>query len=233
MSEPVRRFYKVARAADDGAGVMLDERRLRTPKGAPFAAPSRALADAIAAEWEAQREHIVPSSMPLTQLAFAAIDHTPGRRGELADYIAKFGETDLVSHRAASPAPLVARQSAHWDPINAWSERALGVRLPVIVGVTPARTDAAALDTLREHAAALDDFRITALAQTAGLAGSALVAFALVRGELNAARAFEAAFLDDLYQLETWGEDAEGRARVERARAEFATIEAFLNALNG
>lgn len=231
MSEPVRRFYKAARAADDGPGVMLDERRLRTPKGAPFAAPTAALADAIAAEWDAQGEHIVPARMPLTQFAFAAIDHTPERRDALVEHVAKYGETDLVSHRADAPATLVARQARHWDPIAAWGARELGVALPVAVGVTPTRPDAAVIDTLRSHAAALDDFRLTGLAQATGLSGSALTAFALARGELDAARAFEAAFLDDLYQLETWGEDAEGRARVERARAEFAALETFFRAL--
>jgi chaperone required for assembly of F1-ATPase len=231
MSQPVRRFYKAARVADDGAGVMLDERRLRTPKGAPFAAPTRALAEAIAAEWNGQGEHILPASMPLTQLAFAAIDHTPARRDDLHGYVAKFGETDLVAHRAAAPAPLVSRQSAHWDPLVAWGERALGVSLPVVIGVSPARTHAAAIGALRAHAAALDDFQLTALAQATGLAGSALIAFALLRGERDAAQAFEAALLDELYQLETWGEDAEGRARVERARADFAALEAFLRAL--
>ena len=228
MSDPVRRFYKTARVADDGAGVMLDERRLRTPKGAPLSAPSRALAEAVAAEWDAQEQHILPASMPLTQLAFAAIDHTPARRDSLTDYVTKFAETDLVAHRAEGPAPLVARQAAHWDPVIAWGARALGATLPVVAGVTPVRTHGAAIDVLRSHAAALDDFHLTALAQATGLAGSALIAFALLRGELSAARAFEAALLDELYQLESWGEDAEARARVERTRAEFASLEAFI-----
>jgi len=232
MSEPVRRFYKAARVSDDVAGVMLDERRLRTPKGAPFVAPTRALSEAIAAEWHAQGEHIVPASMPLTQFAFAALDHMPERRAALVEHVAKYGETDLVSHRADAPATLVARQALHWDPIAAWGAGELGVALPVAIGVTPTRPDAAVIDMLRAHAAALDDFRLTGLAQATGLSGSALVAFALARGELDAARAFEAAFLDDLYQLETWGEDAEARARVERARAEFAALEAFFRALD-
>jgi chaperone required for assembly of F1-ATPase len=232
MSEPVRRFYTSARVSEDGAGVMLDERRLRTPKGAPFAAPTRALAEAIAVEWDAQTEHIIPASMPLTQLAFAAIDHTPTRRGDLADYVAKFGETDLVSHRASAPAPLVTRQSALWDPVIAWGEQELGAALPIVEGVAPARVDAAAIDALRAHAAALDDFRLTALAQAAALAGSALIAFALLRGRLGAAAAYDAALLDELYQLETWGEEPEARARLERASAEFAALEAFFRTLD-
>src|SRR5262249_11557677 len=102
---------------------------------------------------------------------------------------------------------------------------------PVVVGVTPARTEAVTIATLRDHAAALDDFHLTALAQAVGLAGSALIGFALLRGELDAEQAFAAAFLDDLFQLETWGEDAAARARAERARAEFASLAAFIGLL--
>lgn len=232
MSELIRRFYTTASVADDGAGVMLDERRLKTPRGAGFAAPTRALAEAMASEWNAQGEHIIPSRMPLTQFAFAAIDVTPSRRDEIADHVAKFGETDLLCHRAAGPPALVTRQTMLWDVLVAWSARELGVMLPVVVGVTPAPTNAEALETLRAHAAALDDFQLTALAQAAGAAGSALVAFAILHGRLSGEAAFNAAALDDIYSLETWGEDAEARARLDRLRAEFENVAQFLAMLS-
>lgn len=230
-AETPRRFYKNASVAPDGDGVMLDERRLKTPRGAPFVAPTRALTEAIAAEWDAQGERIAPKTMPLTQFAFAAIDATPGRREELARYVAKFGETDLVCHRAASPASLVEHQTKAWDPLIAWAASDLGVVLPVVTGVVPAATNAEALETLYAHAAAADYFHLTALAQGAGLAGSALIAFALMRGRLDAQAAFEATALDDLWSLETWGEDSEARARLDRQRAEFEALERFFAAL--
>jgi chaperone required for assembly of F1-ATPase len=231
MSETPRRFYKAASAAADGAGVMLDERRLRTPKGAPFAAPTPALVEAIAAEWNAQGEFIVPSTMPLTQLAFAAIDHTPARRAELVAYVAKFAETDLVCHRAESPAPLVARQSTMWTPVVVWAAHDLGVVLPVVTGVSPAEVPAESLETLAAHAAALDDFHLTALAQATGLAGSALIAFMLLRGRIDAETAFAVAALDDLWSQENWGRDEEAQARLDRQRAEFENIARFVAAL--
>jgi chaperone required for assembly of F1-ATPase len=232
VSEAVRRFYKAAAVAQDGAGVMLDARRLRTPKGAVFNAPTRALAEAIAAEWDAQAEHIIPASMPLTQLAFAAIDHTPARRGELIAYIAKFGETDLVCHRAEGPAPLVARQSEMWDGLVAWAAGDLGVALPVVTGVVAAPVPLDSLETLTAHAAALDDFQLTALAQAAGLAGSAVIAFAILRGRIDAETAFKAAALDDLWSQERWGEDAEAKARLDRQRVEFENIARFIATLS-
>ena len=104
--------------------------------------------EAMAAEWAGQSEFIIPASMPLTQLAFAAVDHTPDRRDTLIAYIAKFGETDLVCHRAASPAPLVARQSTLWDPMIVWAAHDLGVVLPVVTGVVAAVVPAESTETL-------------------------------------------------------------------------------------
>lgn len=231
MSDPPRRFYKTASVAEDGAGVMLDARRLRTPKGAPFAAPTLAMAQSMAEEWDAQGAFIVPTSMPLTQLAFAAIDHTPARRDELVAYIAKFAETDLVCHRADSPPPLVARQSTMWTPVVVWAAHDLGVVLPVVSGVLAAQVPAESLETLSAHAAALDDFQLTALAQAAGLSGSALIAFALLRQRIDAETAFTLAALDDLWSQENWGRDDEAEARLDRQRAEFENTARFIAAL--
>jgi chaperone required for assembly of F1-ATPase len=225
-----KRFYERARASE--CAVFLDARSLKTPRGAAFAAPSPALARAIAQEWEAQGESIQPTSMPLTQLAFAAIDGGASARAERIAYVLKFAETDLCCHRAAAPAELVARQAAMWDPLAAWGVEALGAALPVVTGVVAAHVPGEAPAALRTRAHALDDFRLTALAQAAGLSGSALIGFALVEGRLDADAAFGAAALDELWSLERWGEDAEARARLERLRGEVASVAAFIDALS-
>ncbi|MGH6950704.1 MAG: ATP12 family protein [Vitreimonas sp.] len=228
-----RRFYKSAAAveAEGGFGVALDERRLRTPGGAHFVAPTRALAEACAAEWGAQGEHIVPASMPITQLAFAAIDWTAQSREQRAEYVVSYAHTDLCCHRAEAPVELVARQASAWDPLVGWGAETLGAQLPVVTGVIAADVAPAALAALRKAAAGLDDFRLTALSQAAGLTGSALIGFALVEGKIEARQAFAAAALDDLWGLEHWGEDAEARARLERVRAELDVLGRFIGAL--
>lgn len=228
-----RRFYKSASVAerDGGFGVNLDARTLRTPGGVVFVSPTQALAQLCAAEWDAQGEHIIPASMLASQLAFATLDWTAKNRDDICDYVAKFGETDLCCHRAETPQELVARQIVHWDPLVAWGEKKLGVRLPVVNGVLAADVDAGALAALRTQAAAFDDFKLTALAQATGLAGSALIGFAVAYRELEAERAFQAAALDNLWALEQWGEDAEGRARLDRQRAEFVSLARYLEAL--
>lgn len=230
MTTLARRFYKTA-AANPDHSVALDERTLRTPGGAIFIAPTIALAEAVAAEWAAQGEQITPSTMPLTQLAFAAIDHTPVRREELADYVAKFAETDLVCHRAEAPDALATRQAQHWDSLRDWFAAFVGADLPVVVGVLAADVPESERAKVRAATSALDDFRLTALAQAAGLAGSAVLGFAVAHGRITPEAAFEAAALDDLWSQEKWGADAEAQARLDRQRTEFANLARFVAAL--
>lgn len=228
-----RRFYKSASVAerDGGFGVALDTRTLRTPGGAVFVAPTRALAQLCADEWDAQGEFIFPASMPVSQLAFATFDATAKTRDQLYDYVAGFGETDLCCHRAEAPADLAAEQASHWDPIVSWADSSLGVKLPVVEGIIAARVDEQALQRIRALAAELDDFCLTALCQATGLAGSVLIGLAFTRGRLTPQQAFEAAALDNLYSLAKWGEDAEARARLDRQRAEWGAIARYLEAL--
>lgn len=228
-----RRFYQTATVVENGGGygVALDARTLRTPGGAAFVSPTRALAQLCADEWTAQGEHIVPASMPVSQLAFASIDWTAKSREQLADYVTAFGETDLCCHRADSPADLRAKQAGHWDPIVVWADEALGVQLPVVTGIVAARVEPEALATLRTHALSLNDFALTALSQAAGAAGSVLIGFALLRNRLTADEAFLAAALDNLWGLEKWGEDGEARARLISQQAEFRAIARYVEAL--
>lgn len=232
-ADPPKRFYKEAGIFDDAAGfgIALDGKAVKTPGGGDFRAPTRALAKACASEWAAQGDRIQPRTMPLTQFSFAAIDHTPGRREALLAHVAKYGETDLCCHRAETPAALAARQAAAWDPLLAWARADLGLNLPVVIGLLAAKVDAEAIAVLRATANAFDDFRLTALAHTTDLAGSALIGLAVAHGRFDSAQAWDASTVDDAWSLDQWGEDAQARARLEAMRAEFDTIAQFVAAL--
>ncbi len=232
-NEPARRFYASATAATEGRAhmVRLDQRTLKTPRGQSLHLPTRALAEAIAAEWDAQGEHIAPSSMPLTRFAFAAVDLMPAKRAEIAADVAKYIDTDLVAHRADSPPPLVARQSEMWNPIVAWAEKRLRVKIPIVTGVIPAPTFPESHARIAREIDDLDDFRAMALALAVTRAGSILIGFAFLERKLDAEQAFAAAALDELWAQETWGEDAEARARLETQRAEFEALHRFIAAL--
>src|SRR5262245_6604197 len=230
MSEvPARRFYKTASVApaDGGFSIMLDDRALKTRSGVVVTAPTQALAEACAAEWNAQRELILFSTMPITRLTFEAIDLSDEDRDDYVGFIAGYSETDLCCHRAAGPAELVERENTVRQPLVDWAA-GVGLSLPVTTGVQAAPRNEAALATLRRRAAELDDFQLVALAQATRLAGSVLIGLALLHRRLDACQAFEAAALDDLWNLEKWGEDADARARLERLRDDFAAIAAFI-----
>jgi chaperone required for assembly of F1-ATPase len=222
----MKRFYKEACAAD--RVVMLDGRPLNTPGRNPFAPPTQALAEACALEWAVQGDVIRPETMPLTRLCNVAIDRTPLARPELVAAIAKHGQTDLLCHRAEAPAALVAAQAGAWDPWLQWAAEALSFTPEIVAGVRAARNDVTPL-ALAAHA--MDDFLLTGLAHGVGLAGSAILSFALARGAMTGAEVFEAAMLDELYQLKAWGEDEAARARLAHIAAEFETLERFVAAL--
>ncbi len=230
---PSRRFYGEARAGAEAGGfaVLLDTRPVRTPGKALLRVPTMALAEALAAEWGAQGETILPQTMPLTRLANVVLDHTPKAREALIAHVVKFAETDLLSHRAESPQTLVRRQAALWDPLLDWAGQALAVKLMAAAGVVALNQPQAALDAVRALLSGLDDFALTGAAHAAGLSGSAVIALALQCGRLTGQDAFEAACLDELFQLETWGEDREARARLDRACEEYKALAAWFGAL--
>jgi chaperone required for assembly of F1-ATPase len=231
--EKPRRFYKEAGVKEDGGtfGVALDGRALRTPRKTLMAAPTRALAELAAGEWAAQVEVIRAETMPVTRLINVALDFTPDARSEMAANVARYGETDLLCHRAGHPASLVDRQRKHWDGLLDWAGSALDAPLVCAEGLIAVQQPDASLDALKSHAEALDDFALTALAHATGLSGSAILGFALQRGKIDAQAAFEASALDELHQLEVWGEDEEARARLENLRAELTALERFFAAL--
>lgn len=228
----VKKFYQRARVSGDGLGVMLDGRALKTPGGAVFAAPTRALAEAVAAEWDAQGEQVVPGAMPLTQLAFAALDLTPNQRDPIVALAAKYLGTDLLRHRAEAPAALVARQAAIWDPLIAWASERFHTTIPVVTGVMPAETPPWLATTFAWEVDDLDDFRATALARAVTLSGSAILGFALLEGRLDAQAAFAAAALDNLWSQEHWGEDAEVSAGLDQLKRDLSAVASFIEVLS-
>lgn len=233
MSEPRKRFYRSAAvvAADGGFRLTLDERPVRTPGGADFMLPNRALAEAVAEEWLAQGERIRPETMPLTQMMATAIDRVAASRQAVAERLLAYGETDLLCYRAEEPAELAARQEECWQPLLDWLAEALRVDLVVTRGVMPVEQPPAALEALAKEVAALDEMRLTALAAAAQATGSLVIGLALVGGRVAAETAFELAQLDETYQIEKWGEDEELVERRRRLKEEIAGVAAFLDLL--
>jgi chaperone required for assembly of F1-ATPase len=229
----IAKFYKdVSVSGQDRAFVVLvDGKPVKTPSRAVLALPSRALADAVADEWRRQDAKIEPAAMPLTGLANTAIDGVPMQRDAVVSHIIRFGRSDLLCYRADAPAALVARQSEAWDPLLAWVAETYGAGLTVGTGVGFIEQAEAALLVFESAVRSRDDFALTALNLAASLTGSLVLALALADGHLDADEAFAAATVDEVFQAEKWGRDAEAEARRERLAAELGAAERFLRFL--
>lgn len=223
-----RRFYKTATVTEDN-GIALDGKPVRTPMKAPLRLPGKALAEAVAAEWEVQGAEINPASMPLTRLANTAIDRVSRERSKIEAEASAYANSDLVCYRADRPPDLVARQSAAWDPVVDWARTALDAPFTVTAGVMHQPQPEAALKAFAAAVAALDDFELAAFHTLMTLTGSALIAMMLARRAASPEEAWRIAHVDEDYQAELWGEDDEATARRASRREEFMASCRFLS----
>jgi chaperone required for assembly of F1-ATPase len=211
----MKRVYKKVEVApvEGGWGITLDGRSIRTPAKSPMVLPNKPLAAAIAAEWDAQRDEIRPIEMPLTRLVATAIDRTGPQRDAVVTEVSNYAGTDLVCYRADHPPALAARQQAVWQPLIDWAMSRYDAALAVTTGIIPTRQSAAALKAFAAAVAALDDFRLTGLHNLTAACGSLVIGLAIMEGRLDADAAFAASQLDETFQIEAWGEDAEAMQR--------------------
>lgn len=230
MSEwKARRFWTTAAAEPVAGGwqVTLDGRPVRTPGKQPLVLPSRLLAEAIAAEWDAQSDVIDPRAMPLTRAANAALEKVGPQVDAVADMLADYGATDLLCYRADHQERLAARQAAAWDPLLDWIA-GQGARLAVTRGVIPVPQDAAALAALRARLSGLSAWELTALHDLVTLPGSLVLGLAVLDGRITAAEAHDLSRLDEVFQTEEWGTDDEAEAAAAARRAAMQSAERLL-----
>ena len=231
MSTPeIKRFYMSASARRDGEGfgVWLDERRLKTPARAAFTVPSAALAEAIAGEWNAQGEKLDIPSMPLTALSNAAIDRIAPEREAFAGRLASYGANDLLCYRAESPMELAVRLAKGWQPALDWVAETHGARLVLAEGVIHVDQPPEALEKLKTAILKLDAFRLGALHVLTTAMGSLGLGLGVLGGRFTPGEAFDLSRLDEEFQAERWGRDAEADTRTARIRAEAENAGRFL-----
>jgi chaperone required for assembly of F1-ATPase len=226
-----KRFYKSVSVAEHGPGdhrIRLDGRPVRTPAKAELAVPTAALAQAIAAEWEAQGKHIDPMSMPFTRLANSAIDGVKPRQEQVRADIAKYAGSDLLCYRAEAPEGLQRRQSEVWDPILRWADETMGAHFVTGMGLMPVAQPDTAKAAVARGVEDYDGFALAAVHVMTTLMGSVLLALAHARGHLTAEQAWASAHVDEDWQISQWGEDAEAKARRARRWAEMQAASRML-----
>ncbi|MTD99294.1 ATPase [Paracoccus sp. YIM 132242] len=222
-----RRFWKASgvRPSGDGFEVALDDRPLRTPGKLPLLLPTEGLAQAVAAEWDAQADVIDPNTMPLTRAANSAVEKVTPQFAAVAVMLAEYGGTDLLCYRADQPAELARRQAEAWDPLVDWAATDLRAPLRITHGVIPVGQDPQALARLHGHLAELDAFGLTALHDLVTLPGSLILGLAVIRDRIDAETAFRLSRIDEDFQAEHWGRDDEAQAAAESRKAAMLVAE--------
>ncbi|HEX3115630.1 MAG TPA: ATP12 family protein [Bradyrhizobium sp.] len=228
-----KRFYAHAGVVEgaDGFAITLDDKPIRTPSGRQVVVPVRAIADAIVAEWQAQKEFIDPLTMPMTRFANSVVDAVVERVEAVTSDIAKYFQSDLLFYRAGHPAALVAREAAHWDPLLFWAADTLGAHFILAEGIVHVRQPDSAIAAARA-ALPTDPWSVAALHVVTTLTGSALLALALERGVLDQDRVWAAAHVDEDWNIEKWGADEEVAARRAARLVDFRAAATILAALN-
>ncbi|MCC6863334.1 MAG: ATPase [Rhodobacteraceae bacterium] len=224
-----KRFWKKAlvEAVEGGFTIRLDRGFVKTPAKALFVVPTRGLADAIAAEWEAQSGLVKPETMPFTRFANSALDKIVPQFDAVVDMLAAYGSTDLLCYRAIGPDALVERQALAWDPLLDWSAQALDAPLVSSAGVMYLAQQSESLERLHGLVADLDPFQLAAFHDLVSISGSLVLAFAVTRGRLTASEAWALSRIDEAWQVEQWGEDEEAAAFEAVREADLLQAERF------
>lgn len=232
MSEwKAKRFWKEASVVetDGGFSVELDGRGVKTPAKRKLVVPTQAMAQAIAAEWDAQEGEINPAQMPVTRSANAAIDKVTVQHAEVAQMLADYADSDLLCYRAESPVELVARQAEAWDPLLDWADDTFGARLTPVAGVMHHPQSPKALEILGKQAHGMDAFTLTAFHDLVSLSGSFIIGLAALHDMREPQALWQLSRVDERWQEELWGPDEEAQAVAARKENEFLHAKTFHN----
>jgi chaperone required for assembly of F1-ATPase len=230
-----KRFWKKADVteADDGFTITLDGRPVHTPMKNVLVVPTKALAQAIAAEWDAQEEAINPETMPLTRAANSAQEKVAPQVDAVRAMLAEYGDTDLICYRAEGPDALVGRQEEAWDPLLDWVADRFRARLIPVAGVMYHQQAPEAVERLGKALDEMDPFRLTGVHDLITISGSLVIGLAVAHRHIAAEDAWPLTRIDETWQEEQWGQDDEAKEAASRKRTDFLRAERLLDLLEG
>lgn len=224
-----KRFWKEASVTevDGGFRVLLDGRGVSTPGKLPLIMPTRAMAEAVAAEWDAQEAEIRPLTMPHTRSANSAIERVTPQLEAVTEMLLGYADTDLLCYRADGPVELTQRQAAAWDPVLDWAAEAFGARLEPRTGVMWVSQPDASIAALAKPLRAVTPFPMTALHDLVTLSGSLVLGLAVAHRHISAKEAWRLSRIDETWQMEQWGADEEAEEAAALKEAQFLHAESF------
>jgi len=228
----VKRFYSDVSVSPEGGGhaITLDGRPVKTPQRNALALPTSALAEAVADEWAAQGEDIVPATMTLTGLAQGALDQVASERARIVGRIAAFADSDMLYYRAnEGQQALVDHQALRWDPLLDWARQRYDVSFHLVYGIRYEPQPTETIERLTAAVEAQDDFAVAAMLSLVGLSGSLIATLALVEQQFDSARLWPLVNLEELWQEQQWGRDDQAAATRGIKQAEFEAAARFLD----
>ena len=230
----MKRFWKDVAVERENGGwtIKLDGRPVKTPARTSLLVPTEALAEGIADEWRSVADTIDPRAMPLTGFANAAIDRVAPERQAFAEGLARYAEADLACYRADGPSKLVERQEKSWNQLLGWARRRFDVDFVTTTGLMHVAQPQATVERLAHAVTALDSFRLAGLSPLVTVGGSVIAALAVLEKALTPGQAWGAVSIDDCWQLEQWGSDADAEQALENRRRDFFAAARFLELLD-
>lgn len=231
----MKRFWKEVTVAEDADGfaIFLDGKTVKTPARNTCRVPTRAIADEIAMEWEAQEEVVSPLQMPMTRVAATCLDRVAPEMAAVQEMISAYGGTDLLCYRATHPAGLVARQAEGWDPILSWAAASIGAQLKIGSGVMHIAQPSAAEEVLAECVRAVDAWNLTCLSELVTISGSLVLGLSVLERHLDPDLAWDLSRIDEQWNIDEWGEDFEAAELAAKRQADFMQAAKVLAMLNG
>jgi len=230
-----KRFYTAVSVGerDGGHAILLDGKPVKTPGRVTLVLPTPGVAQLVADEFAAQDKEIDPVRMPVMRIANSAVDGVANDTVSVAEDIVKFSGTDLLFYRAASPMALVERQASAWDPVLDWVRRDIGARFFLAEGVMHVAQPAESIEAVRRHLSArTDPLRLAAMHVMTTLTGSALLALAVEAAALDAEAAWTAAHVDEDWNIDQWGADADAEQRRAFRKVDMMAAARLLKALD-
>ncbi|MDG5749099.1 ATP12 family protein [Qipengyuania sp. XHP0207] len=231
----MKRFYKQAKVehSDPGYFVTLDGRPIKTQGGQPQVVPTLTLAERMAAEWQNQSEELDPQAFVFRDMVDYALDVLPTEREATVEKLLRYAETDTLCYRADPDEPLWHRQRDVWEPMLGALENSEGIRFERVSGVVHRPHPKQTMDALRMRIERLDPFQLAALEQLTSLSASLCVGLAALEDGADGEKLWDAANLEEDWQVEQWGADEEASARREKCKRDFLNAMEFATAARG
>lgn len=216
-------------AAAGGFEVRTGKRALMVAPGVPLRVPNLTLAEAMAEEWRAAGPQARMTDLRLARLAIATAEAQQDR-SPIHESVLAYASTDLVCYWSGEgePKPLRDAQASAWQPLLDWLAATHGVRLRPVFGIAPVDQDGADIARLKQVVAGLAPHELVALRFGTAASGSLVIGLALCAGAWTPDAAYEAATVDETFQMERWGRDAEAEQVLAARRADLATAARFL-----